>query len=244
MPSIDPFYSMRKATWLDRLQALVEVMLLGGLFSSILASVPFSIRGTEEETLVRDATLVARFVLLEAFITLALLAIILRMNQQSPRDLGLHWNRWLSNVAWGIALIPALFSVNLLVSHGFKILLPKFHLQTNPLVELIRTPQELGLFLGAVLIAGGIKEELQRAFILNRFRDHLGGVRLGLILWSVAFGAGHYLQGLQGSVAAGLFGLLFGLLYLIRGSLVAPIVAHALYDVLALLGYWFLRGQG
>jgi len=243
MTSIDPFSHLRKPTWLDRIQALVEVILLAGLFSSVLASVAFSIAGSEEHSVVQDASTIARFVLLEAFITLVLLAIILHLNQQRLRDLGLDWNRWIANVAWGVALIPVLFVLNLLVSVGFRILLPQYHLERNPLMETIQTPQQLGLFLVAVLIAGGIKEELQRAFILTRFRDHLGGVGVGLILWSIAFGAGHYLQGLQGAVAAGLFGFLFGLLYLIRGSLVAPIVAHGLYDVVALLGYWYLRGK-
>ena len=93
----------------------------------------------------------------------------------------------------------------------------------------------------AALFAGGVKEELQRAFVLVRFRDYLGGAKLGLVIWSVAFGAGHYLQGVQNAVAAGLFGLLFGAVYLARGSLVAPMVAHGAYDSLALLAYWFLR---
>ena len=64
---------------------------------------------------------------------------------------------------------------------------------------------------------------------------------LGLIIWSVDFCAGLYLQGLQNAEAAGLFGLLFGAVYLARGSLVAPMVAHGAYDSLALLAYWFLR---
>jgi membrane protease YdiL (CAAX protease family) len=99
----------------------------------------------------------------------------------------------------------------------------------------------LVLLIISVLIAGGIKEELQRAFILIRFRDHLGGARLGLVLWSIAFGAGHYVQGFQGMVIAGLFGLVFGTIYLLRGNLIAPMVSHGLYDMVALLGYWFLR---
>jgi membrane protease YdiL (CAAX protease family) len=44
---------------------------------------------------------------------------------------------------------------------------------------------------------------------------------------------------------ATLFGLVFGLLYLMRGSLVAPMVAHGAYDTAALLLYWFAgRGGG
>ena len=68
---------------------------------------------------------------------------------------------------------------------------PRFYTERNPLMEAIRTPSDLALFLVAAVLAGGIKEELQRAFILTRFRDHLGGAGLGLILWSSAFGAGH-----------------------------------------------------
>jgi uncharacterized protein len=113
-------------------------------------------------------------------------------------------------------------------------------LETNPLIEIIRTPQQLGLFIFSALIAGGIKEELQRAFILSRFRKYLGGSLAGLILWSLAFGAGHYAQGVQGIVVASIFGFIFGMIYLISGSLVAPIVAHSIYDTLALLGYWYL----
>ena len=44
-------------------------------------------------------------------------------------------------------------------------------------------------------------------------------------------------------ILATLFGLVFGLLYLARGSLVAPMVAHGAYDAAALCLYWF-TGRG
>jgi membrane protease YdiL (CAAX protease family) len=59
----------------------------------------------------------------------------------------------------------------------------------------------------------------------------------------VAFGAGHYVQGIQGVFVATVYGFLFGFLYLISGSLIAPIVAHGAYDTLALLGYWLFTGR-
>jgi membrane protease YdiL (CAAX protease family) len=40
------------------------------------------------------------------------------------------------------------------------------------------------------------------------------------------------------AVAAGLLGLLFGILYLRRGSLTGPIAAHAAYNLLTLAVYW------
>ena len=64
---------------------------------------------------------------------------------------------------------------------------------------------------------------------------------MGLILWSLAFGAGHYVQGIQGITIATIYGFLFGVIYLLRGSLTAPIVAHSAYDTMALLAYWFAR---
>jgi membrane protease YdiL (CAAX protease family) len=116
-------------------------------------------------------------------------------------------------------------------------------MEHNPLTEIIHSPQQLALFIFSALIAGGIKEEVQRAFILNKFGRYLGGAGVGLVLWSVAFGAAHYVQGIQGIFIAIVYGFLFGVLYLISGSLIAPMVAHGAYDTLALLGYWLFTGR-
>jgi membrane protease YdiL (CAAX protease family) len=59
------------------------------------------------------------------------------------------------------------------------------------------------------------------------------------VIWSLAFGAGHYVQGVPGIVIASLYGFIFGTIYLLSGSLIAPIVAHGVYDSLAILAYWF-----
>ncbi len=139
----------------------------------------------------------------------------------------------------GLALVPFLFLIDAIVAIAFKLYLPKYYMEQNPLTEIIRTPQQLALFILAALLAGGIKEELQRAFILNRFRTYLGGSAVGLVLWSIAFGAGHYIQGAQGIVIAAIYGFLFGIVYILSGSLIAPMIAHGLYDSLALLAYWF-----
>jgi membrane protease YdiL (CAAX protease family) len=242
MNRFDSTFTNEKSTWLDRLGAFLEVLLLAGVFSSFLASLPLSLQGSGHETLLKDARVIAGFILLESGITLILLVVVLRIHRESFIDLGWRWHRWSSDVLLGLGLVPFLFLVNIMVAIGCKVLLPEYFADRNPLIEAIKSPRDLVLFIVSSLIAGGIKEELQRAFILNRFRDHLGGATLGLILWSIAFGAGHYLQGLQGALSAGLFGLLFGLLYLVRGSLVAPMVAHGVYDTVALLVYWFNRG--
>jgi len=235
----EPLTKRHTGRWIERIQALLEVLLISGLVSSFFATLPIAAIHGGSFPHAADAGTITAFILLEASITLALIVIVLRMHGQHLRDVGLRKDRWFSHAAAGLALVPALFVANVLIATGFRVFLPKYFLERNPLIDMVKTPRDLVLFLCSALYAGGFKEELQRALILTRFREHLGGIGAGLVIWSLVFGAGHYVQGLQGIVVATVYGLLFGILYVARRNLVAPIVAHAAYDVLALLGYWF-----
>jgi len=214
---------------------------MSGLFSSFIATVPISLHKHGSEVLLKNVRTVTSFVLLEAGITFVLLALLLKAHGETLADLGLRSDRWRRQLVVGILLVPVLVFLNGLVGGFFRLFLPRYFSDRNPLMEIIHTPEDLALFIISVLVAGGVKEELQRAFILTRFRQHLGGAWLGLILWSGVFGAGHYIQGLQGMIIAGLFGLLFGAVYLLRANVIAPMVSHGLYDAAALIGYWIFR---
>ena len=61
--------------------------------------------------------------------------------------------------------------------------------------ELLARPRDAWLFALVVMVAGGIREEVQRAFLLHRFERWLGGGAVGVVVTSAAFGAGHLLQG-------------------------------------------------
>ena len=228
----------------ERLRALFEILLVSGVVSSFLAGLALAlVRGERVELLSGGAAGVALFLLVEAAILFLLLFALLRVNRERVRDLDAGRRRWKSNVLVGLAIAPLLLLCQQVVGRLFFLYLPGHYLERNPLTDIIHTPADLALFLAVTLVAGGVKEELQRAFILNRFGHHLGGFGVGLLLWSLAFGAGHYLQGVQGMILATLFGLVFGLLYLARGSLVAPMVDHGAYDAAALCLYWF-TGRG
>jgi membrane protease YdiL (CAAX protease family) len=232
--------NLTRKTWMDRFQAILEILLVSGLLSSILAALPFSVAQGKNADITKNATFTAIFLLIESGITFILLAMMLKLHHERARDLGLIWDRWRSKILMGIILVPFLFVINAFVAFLFREYFPQFYSETNPLTETIHTPRQLALFILSALVAGGIKEELQRAFILTRFRKYLGGAGLGLVLWSLTFGMGHYIQGVQGITVTAICGFLFGLIYLMSGSLVAPIVAHSLYDTLALLSYWYL----
>ncbi len=243
-PSLPLEQTDNRKPWLEKIQALLEVLLLSGLFSSMVAAVPFTLTSHRGSSLLHDARLVACFLILEASITLVLLAVVMKLHGESLRDFGLRWKEFRTNCLIGLAVVPVLFMINLLIAEIFRVFFPNQYSEHNPLVELIRTRQDLLLFILSGLYAGGIKEELQRAFILTRFKTHLGGAITGLILWSLVFGAGHYLQGMQGVAAATAFGMLFGIIYLARGNLIPPMVAHGLYDTAALLAFWFFVRSG
>jgi uncharacterized protein len=229
-----------RKSWIDRLQAVFEILLLSGLISGFLAALVlpfFHIRNTE--LLLKDIRVLSIYLLLESGIAILILAAILKLHGEAIHGLGFRWEHWKRNFVMGLALIPFLFLINAIVAIVFKAYLPEYYMEKNPLVENLHTPQQLALFIFSALIAGGIKEEIQRAFIINRFRSYLGGAVTGLLIWSLAFGAGHYVQGVQGIVIASLYGFLFGGIYLLSGSLIAPIAAHGAYDALAILAYYF-----
>ena len=110
----------------------------------------------------------------------------------------------------------------------------------NPLEGFLGTQTGIGMFLVVVIVAGGVREELQRAFLLHRFRGDLGQPWVGLFITSLAFGMGHTLQGLDAAIITGSLGALWGAIYLVRGSAVAPMVSHSLFNSAELLRV-FLR---
>ena len=244
MDNLPPDWEIPRKTWVDRAQAFFEVLLVSGLLSSALAGLVFYLlQGKRGLDLLANAKAFSIFILLEAGIALLILTVVLKIHRETISTLGLKWDRWKFHCALGLVVVPFLFMINALVAVVFKIYLPQYFVEKNPITELIHTWQQLVLIIISALIAGGIKEELQRALILTRFRSYLGGAWLGLVLWSGVFGAGHYVQGVQGVVIATIYGFVFGIIYLMSGSLIAPIIAHGAYDAIALIAYWLFSGR-
>ena len=70
-----------------------------------------------------------------------------------------------------------------------------------------------------------VEELLFRSLLIGGFALLLP-LPLLLIGWSVLFGLLHAPQGLWGMLGAGLGGLLLGILFVVQGSILLPIVAH------------------
>jgi uncharacterized protein len=93
-----------------------------------------------------------------------------------------------------------------------------------------RSAAELALLAGLA----GLGEELLFRGVVQAGLARLVPVPLALLSASVLFGLAHFATSTY-AVVAGLMGLYLGGLFLVQGSLVAPIVTHALYDLVALL---------
>jgi len=122
---------------------------------------------------------------------------------------------------------------------------PSLHtVPDNPLQDLLQRPRDAWLFALVVFVAGGLREEIQRAFLLHRFDVWLGGPIVGLVVTSVGFGAGHLFQGVDAAITTGLLGAFWAAVYLRRRSAAAPIVSHAGFDLVQIVPYMLGRAIG
>ena len=175
----------------------------------------------------------ASLALTDSALLIGLIFFFLRARGESPRQLFLGSRPPVPEAAIGAMLIPGVFMFVALIIGSLRWIAPWLHtVPKNPLGALLDTPYEAVVFAFIVMIAGGLREEIQRAFILHRFEQSLGGARLGLVLFSVVFGLGHLEQGADVAIATAALGLFWGVLYLWRRSSVAPAVSHAGFNLL------------
>lgn len=136
----------------------------------------------------------------------------------------------------GTLLIPVVFFLVVLLLTVLMAVAPWLHnVPTNPLEQMAGTAGGAALLAIVAILAGGVREELQRAFLLRRFERHLGGAAAGVVVLSVAFGLGHSVQGWDAVITTGLLGAFWAVLYLRRRSAVAPVVSHAGFNALEVL---------
>jgi membrane protease YdiL (CAAX protease family) len=107
----------------------------------------------------------------------------------------------------------------------------------NPFERMLQTPRDAAVFAFVVMFAGGVREEAQRAFIIRRFDQYLGGGLVGILIYSGVFGLGHIDQGYAAVIATGVLGAAWGLLYWKRRSIIAPVISHAGFNLAQLLKY-------
>jgi membrane protease YdiL (CAAX protease family) len=187
---------------------------------------------------------IATVSLLDTALIALLIRVFLALSGETSRDVFLGVRPVSKEFLRGLLLVPIVFAGVLGLVLVLRAVGPWTHLDKNPLEAYMRTPVDAAIFTVVVVLAGGIREELQRAFILHRFQQRLGGVWLGLALYSVVFGVLHIDQGLDAMIAVGLLGVFWGILYIKRGSAVMSMVNHAGFNTAQVVQLVVARALG
>ena len=170
---------------------------------------------------------------------MTLVVLFLLAHGERPRDVLLGRRAVTREAAIGIPLILAALAIGVAVLLSIQRFAPSLHtVEHNPLQDLLTSPRDAWWLALLALVVGGVREEVQRAFLLHRFDVWLGGEALGVVVTSIAFGAGHFLQGADAAIATALLGAFWGAIYLRRRSCVAPMVSHAGFDLLQIAQYF------
>ena len=180
--------------------------------------------------------------LLDTALIALLIRVFLMMSGETSRDVFLGVRPSWREALRGLALVPVLLVAVGGLGWGLRFIAPWTHnVAVNPYEGYMHSPIEASIFIVVVILAGGMREELQRAFILRRAEQRLGGAWIGLSLYTLIFGALHLTQGLDAAIPVALLGLSWGVLYIRRRSAVMGIVSHAGFDTAQVLLTFFGR---
>ena len=223
--------------------SLVEVVLCSGFPTQLVLSALLAAAGFAALTPAGEPSFgyIVTLTLLDVLVVVVLVTTFLHARNETVGELVFGHRQPQREAALGVLITPPIVvgAVGGLLLIGW--LAPGLrNVPDNPFGAMLGTPGRALLFALVVVLAGGLREELQRAFILRRFDQHLGGGWLGLVVFSIAFGLGHAIQGWDTVIVTGALGALWGALYLTRGSAVAAMVSHTGFNLtqiaLAVLG--------
>jgi membrane protease YdiL (CAAX protease family) len=239
-PPPDAVAAAGAPTLADRAVALLEVVLCSDYPTQLALGATFAAIGFQPVS--ADGSLrityIALLSLLDTVFLVGLMVLFLRTHGESVRDVFVGPVQIGREIRRGVPLSVVALFIAAAVMLSIQQFAPWLHtVEHNPLQDLVRTRRDALLFALVVVVAGGIREELQRAFLLRRFERWLGGAWVGVIVTSVAFGAGHFIQGADAAIATGTLGAFWAIVYLRRRSAVAPVVSHSGFNLMQLLQF-------
>jgi len=231
---------------LSRRRASGEAVLCSSYPTQILAATLLAALGLRGVS--ADGGLHAPFIiavsLLDASLVVALIVYFLRRRGESIREVMLgRAPRW-REAAVGVALVlPVTLGVAVLVASVRAVWPALRNVPVNPITALMANPQLVVAFALVVVLAGGVREEMQRAFQLHRLTPGVLPPVPALLVTSIAFGLGHTVQGRDVALATFALGAVWGGMWLRRRSMLAGAVCHSLFNLGQVLAAWAVGRQ-
>src|SRR5687768_7306965 len=154
---------------IERAAAALEVILCSGFPTQILIITFLSLIGMKVR--LADGKLSPPFVftltLLDTLFLVGLVVFFIRAHRESVREQLFGRVRQWREMLFGLALIPASFFVVIAVLLIVQLLVPGLrNVPRNPLQDLAGNRWDAVIFAFVVMIAGGVREEIQRGFVL------------------------------------------------------------------------------
>jgi membrane protease YdiL (CAAX protease family) len=230
---------------IERVAAALEVILCSGFPTQIILIVILTTFGMKMR--LADGGLASPFVftltLLDTILLVGLIAFFMRAHGESMTEQLFGWRPKWRELLFGLALIPASFFVVIAVLVMVQLAAPWMrNVPHNPLQDLVHNRWDAVIFAFVVMIAGGVREEIQRGFVLRRFEQYLGGGVPGLVIFSALFGLGHLEQGYDVAFATAVLGAFWGSIYLRRRSILGPMVGHAGFNLAQVAKFLIVGG--
>jgi membrane protease YdiL (CAAX protease family) len=227
----------------ERAAAALEVILCSGFPTQLVVATVMSMFGMHLR--LHDGRLSPMFVftltLSDTLLLVGLIVFFFRAHRESVRvELFGGRTTW-RDVGLGLLLIPASFAIVVCVLLVLQMVVPSLrNVPHNPLTGMVKTRTDAILFALVAMIAGGVREEIQRGFVLRRFEQYLGGGTVGLVFFSVVFGLGHVEQGHDVALATAVLGAFWGAIYLRRRTVVPAMIGHAGFNLAQIVKFTML----
>jgi membrane protease YdiL (CAAX protease family) len=156
-------------------------------------------------------------------------------NGEAPGLFGWTFRRRRLDVVLALVLFLPVFYVSMLLDGALQA--AGFSAPATPRPGFLEAtdPADYLLAVVLVLVVAVAEETIFRGYLIRRFSAVMASPAWAVVLSSALFAIGHGYEGTSGLVTVGFMGLVFALIYLWRGSLVAPMVLHFLQDALSIV---------
>lgn len=207
-----------------RLGALAEMLLCSGFLSQLALSIVVQGLGIghADESGRLSLPFVAAVSLSDTVLVVGLMVWFTRRRGERPSTLWLGSRPVRHEARIGLLSAPLLLLAVGTILGILQRVAPYLHnVPDNPLEAIARGSIADAIGLGVVaVVAGAVREELQRAFLQDRFERHFGPPAAGVFVLSTLFGLGHVLQGWDAVVATAVLGAVWASIYVSRRSIV------------------------
>jgi membrane protease YdiL (CAAX protease family) len=221
-----------------RFIAIIEILLCSSVPTQLAIGAVLRLAGVTSVDAEGHLSFAFVFILslADTLLVIGLMVVFMRVHGEQSRRLWIGDRPFTREAAIGLLTVPIIFVAVGLLLNALRLVAPWLHnVQSNPLEQLAGSPAQAAMFAFIAIVAGGVREELQRAFMLHRFEQYLGGAAVGVVVTSIGFGFLHGVQGRDAMVTTGALGAFWAIVYLRRRNSIAPIVSHAGFNSLEIL---------